>query len=66
MGQEESVMIDESVPPTVLKERTIDAIADYIVNKPARNIVVMVGAGISTSSGIPDFRSPVNRPSRLR
>ncbi|KAI5303188.1 hexokinase A [Ascosphaera pollenicola] len=58
MGQEESVMVDDSVRPDVLKERSLDAIADYIVRKDVSKIVVMVGAGISTSSGIPDFRSP--------
>ena len=34
----------------------IDNIAEMIVN--AKRIVVFVGAGLSTESGIPDFRSP--------
>jgi len=34
----------------------IDRAADLIIN--ARRIVVFTGAGISTESGIPDFRSP--------
>ncbi len=34
----------------------IDRVADLIVN--ARKVVVFTGAGISTESGIPDFRSP--------
>jgi len=33
-----------------------DRVADLIIN--ARRIVVFTGAGISTESGIPDFRSP--------
>ena len=34
----------------------VDKVADLIIN--ARKIVVFTGAGISTESGIPDFRSP--------
>ena len=34
----------------------IDRVADLIVN--ANRVVVFTGAGISTESGIPDFRSP--------
>ena len=37
-------------------ETHADKIADLIVN--ARRLVVFTGAGISTESGIPDFRSP--------
>jgi len=38
-----------------MKEK-YDAIADLIVG--ARKVVIFTGAGISTESGIPDFRSP--------
>jgi len=34
----------------------IDRVADLIIN--SRRIVVFTGAGVSTESGIPDFRSP--------
>jgi len=37
-------------------DRTIEKIAELIVD--SRRIVVFVGAGLSTESGIPDFRSP--------
>lgn len=37
-------------------EERISKIADHLVN--ARNAVALTGAGISTESGIPDFRSP--------
>jgi len=37
-------------------EEKIQETAEWIVN--SKNIVVFVGAGLSTESGIPDFRSP--------
>jgi len=42
----------------LLPSFTVDAIADLIRSSAAKNIVVLTGAGISVSSGIPDFRSP--------
>ncbi|KAK0202078.1 class I sirtuins SIR2 family protein [Desarmillaria ectypa] len=42
----------------VLKGNDIKAVAEYIKSKDCRNIIVMLGAGVSTSAGIPDFRSP--------
>lgn len=58
MGNEESSPIDESTPPSTLAGRTIEAVAEYIKSGRCKKIVVMTGAGISTSAGIPDFRSP--------
>lgn len=62
MGVENSTIVDEDTPPSILSERSLDAVADYIKHgkdgvKP-RRIVVMTGAGLSTAAGIPDFRSP--------
>ncbi|KAF2218647.1 DHS-like NAD/FAD-binding domain-containing protein [Elsinoe ampelina] len=58
MGQDSSTPIDESVPPETLTSRTLDGLAAYIKSGRAKKIVIMAGAGISTSAGIPDFRSP--------
>ncbi|XP_029301411.1 NAD-dependent protein deacetylase sirtuin-2 [Cottoperca gobio] len=45
-------------PDKVLDELTLDGVARYIKSGKCTNIICMVGAGISTSAGIPDFRSP--------
>ncbi|CAH1406239.1 unnamed protein product [Nezara viridula] len=42
----------------VLSEPTLEGIAQYIIKKPCKNIVVLSGAGISTNSGLPDVRTP--------
>lgn len=47
-----------SQPAHFLEEPTIDAVVKYIQSEKCRNIIFMVGAGISTAAGIPDFRSP--------
>ncbi|CAO3591410.1 unnamed protein product [Absidia cylindrospora] len=40
-----------------LESATIESIAKYIQNNDVKNVIVMSGAGISTASGIPNFRS---------
>jgi NAD-dependent histone deacetylase SIR2 len=59
MGQESShELIDSSVPPKTLISRSIEGVAELIKGGRAPRIVVLTGAGVSTSAGIPDFRSP--------
>ncbi|KAI4814947.1 hypothetical protein KUCAC02_005122 [Chaenocephalus aceratus] len=45
-------------PEKVLDDLTLEGVARYIKSGKCKNIICMVGAGISTSAGIPDFRSP--------
>lgn len=51
MGQEESRLLDESTEPRTLTSRTLEAVAEYVNSGEVRRIVVLTGAGISTSAG---------------
>ncbi|KAL7645609.1 UNVERIFIED_CONTAM: hypothetical protein RMT77_003995 [Armadillidium vulgare] len=42
----------------VLDEVSVDGVVSYIKSGKCKNIITLAGAGISTSAGIPDFRSP--------
>lgn len=41
-----------------LEELSVDGVVKYIKEGKCKNIITLAGAGISTSAGIPDFRSP--------
>lgn len=52
-------IFDEEKPKTkILNDVSLDGIVEYIKTKTCKNIITLSGAGISTSAGIPDFRSP--------
>jgi NAD-dependent histone deacetylase SIR2 len=51
MGQEESRLVDDNEPTETLEERSLSAVASYIKSGKAKNVVVLTGAGISTSAG---------------
>ncbi|KAI0661969.1 DHS-like NAD/FAD-binding domain-containing protein [Cubamyces menziesii] len=56
MGNELSAPYDG--PPQVLKARDVPSVVEHIKSPACRRICVMLGAGVSTAAGIPDFRSP--------
>ncbi|XP_005104358.1 NAD-dependent protein deacetylase sirtuin-2 isoform X1 [Aplysia californica] len=45
-------------PESRLVEISLAGIAKFLASEECKNVVTMAGAGISTSAGIPDFRSP--------
>uniref|UniRef100_A0A8D2KGF8 NAD-dependent protein deacetylase sirtuin-2 n=1 Tax=Urocitellus parryii TaxID=9999 RepID=A0A8D2KGF8_UROPR len=42
----------------LLDELTLEGVARYMQSERCRRVICLVGAGISTAAGIPDFRSP--------
>ena len=48
---------EEPLPP-VLSSFDLRGVAEHIRNGKCGNVIVMAGAGISVSAGIPDFRTP--------
>jgi len=42
----------------LLDDLTLEGVTRYMQSERCRKVICLVGAGISTSAGIPDFRSP--------
>ena len=55
-GQGEDDLVDTSQP--LLSSFDLVGVAEYIRREKCENVIVLAGAGISVSAGIPDFRSP--------
>ncbi|OJT08098.1 NAD-dependent protein deacetylase hst2-1 [Trametes pubescens] len=58
MGNDQSHAGPHDGPPEVLEERDLASVAKYMKSPECRRVFVMLGAGVSTAAGIPDFRSP--------
>ncbi|KAI0670868.1 DHS-like NAD/FAD-binding domain-containing protein [Trametes maxima] len=56
MGNEVSAPYDG--PPEILEGRDVTSVAKYMKSQECRKVLIMLGAGVSTAAGIPDFRSP--------
>lgn len=66
MGNEASTPIDDSVSPTTLKSRTLESVANYIREKDARKIVVLVsGHKVEEEGRDADLVRPVQALARL-
>ena len=64
LGVSSSELREATIEP-VLDSFDLKGVAEYIKSGRAKNVIVMTGAGISVSAGIPDFRSESGLYSRL-
>mmetsp|Transcript_2673 Transcript_2673/g.6081 ORF Transcript_2673/g.6081 Transcript_2673/m.6081 type:complete len:416 (-) Transcript_2673:155-1402(-) len=56
--QEVAAPPPQRIPDKVLSSLDVSGVASHIREGKAKKIIVMVGAGLSTAAGIPDFRTP--------
>ncbi|KII86943.1 hypothetical protein PLICRDRAFT_43628 [Plicaturopsis crispa FD-325 SS-3] len=50
--------LEDRNAPAVLDAHDLPSIAKYLKSEKCENVFLMLGAGVSTAAGIPDFRSP--------
>ncbi|KAG6868260.1 hypothetical protein C0993_005751 [Termitomyces sp. T159_Od127] len=58
MGKNQGSLLKAARSPPSQRSKDIEKLAEYIKSDKCKNVVLMLGAGVSTSAGIPDFRSP--------
>jgi len=46
--------------PPLLRSLDLDGVAEYIQTSKAQRIICMVGSGLATTAGVPDYRIPGN------
>eukprot|EP00744_Colponema_vietnamica_P011863 GILI01016668.1.p1 GENE.GILI01016668.1~~GILI01016668.1.p1 ORF type:complete len:333 (+),score=57.17 GILI01016668.1:54-1001(+) len=58
MGTEHSSTYNDPPEAPLFNTFDIEGVAAYIKERQPKNIIVMMGAGVSVAAGIPDFRTP--------
>ena len=60
------IISPKNVPSVLFLPSSVEEMAKYILSPQCKSIAILAGAGMSVSSGIPDFRSPGGMYETLR